>query len=330
MRRRPFVVKRIGGSGEARGGSKGVFAFNRRFETDGLEFFEQSTSRQLQAQTGKHDDFNPPRGFERENFVAENSTTQPQHERTQSAPNSMNNPNPFVPKGSLLEQQSKRHSRVKFAVFCVLAVGITSLTTMLIQGCKREQTETENTAPTVETNLSPTVETNLPQVEASNPTVQPPLAVVPPAVTETAAAEYVVVKGDTLAKIAKKNGVTLKALQAANPGVEPAKLKVGQKLSVPASSSAAAPAVSVGASGGEGIYTVKSGDTLTKVAKAHGTTVKAIESENNLTTTKIKVGQKLKIPAKAEALAPAAPVSSAPAMPPQGTTPVPARAPSGQ
>ena len=55
--------------------------------------------------------------------------------------------------------------------------------------------------------------------------------------------------------------------------------------------------------GGE-IYVVKSGDTLTQIAKRHGTTVKAIEAENNLTTTKIKVGQKLKIPAKAEAAAP--------------------------
>ena len=62
-------------------------------------------------------------------------------------------------------------------------------------------------------------------MQASNPPVQPPPMVVPPAVTEAAAAEYVVVKGDTLAKIAKKNGVTLKALKAANPGVEPTKLK---------------------------------------------------------------------------------------------------------
>jgi LysM repeat protein len=54
--------------------------------------------------------------------------------------------------------------------------------------------------------------------------------------------------------------------------------------------------------GGE-TYTVKSGDSLTKIAKAHGTTVKAIESENNLSTTKIKVGQKLKIPTKVEAAA---------------------------
>ena len=49
--------------------------------------------------------------------------------------------------------------------------------------------------------------------------------------------EYVIVKGDSLAKIAKKNGVTLKALQAANPGVVPTKLKVGQKLTLPAGGS---------------------------------------------------------------------------------------------
>ena len=179
--------------------------------------------------------------------------------------------------------------------------------------------------------MPPPIETNLTQMQASNPPVQPPPVVVTPSVTETAAAEYVVVKGDTLAKIAKKNGVTLKALKAANSGVEPTKLKVGQKLSVPASS-AAVPEVSTGASGGEGTYTVKSGDSLMKIAKAHGTTVKAMEAENNLTTTKIKVGQKLKIPAKAEAVVPAVPVSSAPAMPPQGggTAPAPANAPSGQ
>ena len=55
---------------------------------------------------------------------------------------------------------------------------------------------------------------------------------------------------------------------------------------------------STGAGTGGETYIVKSGDTLTKIAKQYGTTVKAIEAENNLTTTRIKVGQKLKIPAK--------------------------------
>jgi LysM repeat protein len=69
------------------------------------------------------------------------------------------------------------------------------------------------------------------------------------------------------------------------------------------------------------LYTVKSGDTLTKIAHAYGVTVKAIETENNLTTTQIKVGQKLKIPAKAEA--PPAPVAPtpAPAVPAPATVP---------
>ena len=90
----------------------------------------------------------------------------------------MNSPNPFVPQGSLLELQSKRRSRVKVAVFCVLAINVVGLMALLMQGCKREQTEAEN-QPTIDTNETPTMNTNPPAVEASNPPVQPP-AVVPP------------------------------------------------------------------------------------------------------------------------------------------------------
>ena len=45
---------------------------------------------------------------------------------------------------------------------------------------------------------------------------------------------YQVVQGDTLSSIALKNGVTLDALQAANPGVSAASLSVGVRLLVPA------------------------------------------------------------------------------------------------
>ncbi len=48
------------------------------------------------------------------------------------------------------------------------------------------------------------------------------------------AGEYAVKSGDTFAKIAKANGVSLSALTAANPGVNPAKLKVGQVIKLPA------------------------------------------------------------------------------------------------
>jgi LysM repeat protein len=239
----------------------------------------------------------------------------------------MNNPNPFVPQGSLLEQKDKSRSRVKLAVFCVLAINALGLTALLMQGCKREQTEAENIGQTANTNLPPMVESNLPPAVETNLPAQPPVAMPPtPAVPETAATEYVVVKGDTFSGIAKKFGVSVKAIEAANPSVVPTKLQVGQKLSIPAASGgAAAPAPAPGASSGEQIYTVKSGDTLTKIAKTCGTTVKAIESENNLTSTQIKVGQKLKIPAKTETAAPApAPVATpAPVVP----APAPANPP---
>jgi LysM repeat protein len=239
----------------------------------------------------------------------------------------MNNPNPFLPKGSLLEQQSLRRSRLKIAVSCVLAVSVVGLVGMLIQGCERKKPDADLTAqPTVDTNTFAMENTNPPPVETNPPVVMAPVAtnppvVVPPPVVEPppapAGAEYVVVKGDSLAK----NGVKLKALQAANPGVVPTKLKPGQKLVIPAGGAASADATApVAAATGDGAsYTVKSGDTLTKIAKAHGVKVKALEAANSLSTTKIHVGQKLIIPVKAE--------TAAPTVAPVDTTPAPAPAP---
>ena len=40
-------------------------------------------------------------------------------------------------------------------------------------------------------------------------------------------------KGDSLAGIARKFGVKLDTLEAENPGLDPTKLKVGQKIHIP-------------------------------------------------------------------------------------------------
>jgi len=47
---------------------------------------------------------------------------------------------------------------------------------------------------------------------------------------------------------------------------------------------------------GEIIYIIKKGDSLNKIAVAHGVTLKSIEDANNLSPTKLKVGQALRIP----------------------------------
>ncbi len=51
----------------------------------------------------------------------------------------------------------------------------------------------------------------------------------------TAPRSYTVQRGESLYTIARKHGVKLSALQAANPGVDPRRLKAGQNLTIPAS-----------------------------------------------------------------------------------------------
>lgn len=122
---------------------------------------------------------------------------------------------------------------------------------------------------------------------------------------EPAMKEYTVVRGDSFYKIAKDHNTTIKALTEANPNIEPTRLQIGAKIKIPvepaAGSSAAASSGVTGqtTSAGNGTtYTVKSGDTLTGIAQRHGTTVSAIRSANGLRTSRLLVGQKLKIPAK--------------------------------
>jgi LysM repeat protein len=100
---------------------------------------------------------------------------------------------------------------------------------------------------------------------------------------------YTIQKGDLLGTIAKHNHVSLKALLAANPGVNPNRMKIGQKITIPAPSATpvtepassnrnattpgsskkkAKSATTRPAATAGGSYTIKKGDTLRKIAKA--------------------------------------------------------------
>jgi LysM repeat protein len=234
----------------------------------------------------------------------------------------MNNPSPLIPQGSLLEQKNKSRARVKVAFFCVVGVHVAAiLAALLAQGCKREPVVV---AP--ETNASPVMETNVPvlntnpappEVVASNPAPITPIAPPPEVFPAPGAQEYAIKKGDTFSSIAKEFHVTIKAIQAANPTVNPAKLQIGKKIAIPAptASTVAPPATGVmpsPADAGEQIYVVKGGDTLTKIAHDHHTSPASLRKLNKLTTDKIKVGDKLKIPARGAAAPAAEPATGAP------------------
>ncbi len=107
---------------------------------------------------------------------------------------------------------------------------------------------------------------------------------------------YRVRQGDTLEKIARRNGTTVKRLCQLNGISQNKVLHPGDRLKVSGSASASTPAKTSGGNTAGATYTVRSGDTLYKIAKAHGTTVKRLCHLNGISeNAKLRVGQKLKV-----------------------------------
>jgi len=215
-----------------------------------------------------------------------------------------------MPLGSMMEQKNKGRARVKIAVSFVLIIHGIGLLALLVQGCHKDDSTPQKAeqAPPEQTPVFASSNTNITTDAAQTATTQTPVdgtkPAEPPAAVPIGGAEYIIAKGDTYGSIATKSHVTVKALEDANPGVDPKKLQIGKKIHIPAQPLPSATTASTGTgavettSNGEKIYTVKSGDMLITIAKNNSTTVKAIKSANNLATDSIKVGQKLKIPAK--------------------------------
>lgn len=89
--------------------------------------------------------------------------------------------------------------------------------------------------------------------------------------------EHIVSSGETLGGIAGQYGIRLSELQAANPGVNPRRMRIGTRLVVPVEGStrpAAAPA--------NGEHVVRSGESLWIIARRYDTTVARLRSLNGL------------------------------------------------
>ena len=106
---------------------------------------------------------------------------------------------------------------------------------------------------------------------------------------------YRVRQGDTLEKIARRNGTTVKRLCQLNGIKETKILHPGDRLKVTGSASATPPKVTPGTSGST-TYTVRQGDTLGKIARRYGTSVKRLCKLNGIKeNSTLRVGQKLKV-----------------------------------
>lgn len=168
------------------------------------------------------------------------------------------------------------------------------------------------------------------------PVADKPAAAPAPKRPAPAAGEvYVVQKGDSLSKISKRFNVKLGAIVAANPGIKPDRIRIGQKVKIPgaapASVAAAAPSApaakkapaampasasaanltpppvktssSKSYTGATKKYVVKAGDTLGGIAHDSGISVRALKELNGLERNTVRIGQELKVPAEKQVAA---------------------------
>lgn len=212
---------------------------------------------------------------------------------------------------------------------------------LLIQGCGTKQPAVEPPPTPI---MPPRADLEIPDVQAvPRPSFQPPVAVetAPSSLDAAAVQTYTVANGDSISKIASRHGVSVREITELNGIKDPNKIRVGQKLKLPSyadMSGAAAPApapkkvkpethkkTAAPAVAGPGEVVVVSGDSLSKIAAKHGTSVKALKEVNKLQSDVIRIGQKLKLPAGAEKAA--STKSSSTAAPAPAPAPQPAPAP---
>ena len=184
--------------------------------------------------------------------------------------------------------------------------------------------------------------------KVEDPKIDEPKVAEPKEVEETTT--YIIQRGDTLSKISKKYNIKLQGILAVNPQIkDSSKIRLGQKIKLPGKVDVGAQTVPAGAfattkkpanekpakvfkpyEGATEDYTVKSGDTLGAIAYSRGVNVRQLKKLNNLTSDNLKIGQKLKVPAKAAKENKAvvvAPVESAAVVTPKQEEPVVAPAP---
>ena len=132
---------------------------------------------------------------------------------------------------------------------------------------------------------SPTVKSNQKNKKIPQPAVEKKID------KDTYTGTYRVRSGDTVSQIAEKFNIKTTDLKSAN-GLENNNIRVGQKLSVPKTTSN----LVTKSTKKTQTYTVKKGDTLIGIARKFNVNVKTLKQYNNLSSSRLDVGDKIKVP----------------------------------
>jgi len=109
--------------------------------------------------------------------------------------------------------------------------------------------------------------------------------------------DYVVLPGETLYGISKRNGITVDELTKANASVLNGVLKSGQKLTIPTRKGNVIPASSVTVASDSKYHLVEPKETKFGLAKKYGVTIAELENLNPHIVKGLQIGQKISIPA---------------------------------
>lgn len=109
-----------------------------------------------------------------------------------------------------------------------------------------------------------------------------------PVVCPPGSFSYIIQRGDTLFSLAQRYGTTVSAIIAANPGLNPNALRIGQTICIPR--------VVTECPGGI-FYTIRPGDTLFLIATRFDVSLGALQSANpGLNPNRLIPGQRICIP----------------------------------
>ncbi|HCP06490.1 MAG TPA: hypothetical protein DIT30_04585 [Verrucomicrobiales bacterium] len=149
-----------------------------------------------------------------------------------------------------------------------------------------------------------------------SPIVAPILLLLATTISNYAAPTHTVQKGETFYQIAKQHAVSPDALAQANPNIQPTRLHPGDILRLP-SATVSTPASSPVPSTPTRPLSVKiqKGDTLSKISRQHGVSLKDLRRWNRLNGSPLQIGQTLRLSAPLTAAPLAKPTAPALTLP---------------